>query len=249
MALHQGARRRQPRSFSERKDVLNNLSDAELIKRYRLDREGIVLVTDLVRDALTNATARNKAITPELKVVTLLRYLATGKMQLCTSDDLGLSQPTVSRIITQTLDALSSNDVLCQFIKFPVTPYDTQRKKVEFMEIGDMPDVIGVIDGTHVQIVAPKEYEYAYVSRKGYHSINVQIVFDACYRITDVVAMWPGSVHDARILSESALNNGFETGIVPAGCHLLGDSGYPCKKWLLTPYYRPQPGYQSRYNK
>ncbi|KAK4293628.1 hypothetical protein Pmani_033690 [Petrolisthes manimaculis] len=41
----------------------------------------------------------------------------------------------------------------------------------------------------------------------------------------------------------------FETGAVPAGCHLLGDSGYGSKSWLLTPYLRPQPGYQLNYNR
>ena len=249
MAAPQEVELRRPRIYNVRKDVLNEFSDAELIRRYRLDREGIMLVTDLVRDALTSATSRSKAITPELKVVTLLRYLATGKMQLCNADDLGLTQATVSRVISETLDALSSNDVLRQFIKFPVTLHDTQRKKAEFREISDMHDVIGVIDGTHVLILAPAEYENAYVNRRGKHSINVQVVYDAQYKIIDIVAKWPGSVHDARILSESNLFRGFERGIVPAGCHLLGDSGYPSKRWLLTPYLRPQPGYQTRYNK
>ncbi|XP_045133692.1 putative nuclease HARBI1 [Portunus trituberculatus] len=41
----------------------------------------------------------------------------------------------------------------------------------------------------------------------------------------------------------------FETGVVPAGCHLLGDSGYGSKTWVLTPYLRPQPGYQLHYNR
>ena len=37
-----------PRRNHRRRDVLNELSDAELIKRYRFDREGILYVTDLV---------------------------------------------------------------------------------------------------------------------------------------------------------------------------------------------------------
>ncbi|KAK0147928.1 putative nuclease HARBI1 [Merluccius polli] len=102
--------------------------------------------------------------------------------------------------------------------------------------------------------------------------INTQIVFDATFNILDVVAKWPGSTHDSRILmgsglrqlferhrvgyqlgvllvrNESGLRQLFERHHVPVGCHLLGDSGYPCKTWLLTPYLNPQPGAQLKYN-
>ena len=67
------------------------------------------------------------------------------------------------------------------------------------MEAG-LPGVIGAIDGTHVRIAAPKENAAEYVNRKQQHSINVQVVFDNSYKILDIVARWPGSVHDARIL-------------------------------------------------
>lgn len=41
------------------------------------------------------------------------------------------------------------------------------------------PGVIGAIDCTHVAIFSPpKEIEYIYVNRKGYHSINTQLVSD-----------------------------------------------------------------------
>ena len=103
MAVAAAAARRQPRCFRERKDVLHELTDAELIRRYRLDREGIIFVTDLVRDVLVRPTARNKAISPELKIITTLRFLATGKMQQCSSDDLGPSQQTISRVIKETV--------------------------------------------------------------------------------------------------------------------------------------------------
>ncbi|KAK3892093.1 hypothetical protein Pcinc_004060 [Petrolisthes cinctipes] len=159
MAAPAPLRQRRPRRFRERKDVLHDLDDGELIKRYRLDRAGIIFVTDLVRGPLTNPTGRNQALTPEMKIIVLLRYLATGKMQLCSMDDLGPSQQTVSRVITETLMALSSNAILTQFITFPITPHETQRKIVDFQQIAGFPGVIGAIDGTHVRISAPEDDE------------------------------------------------------------------------------------------
>ena len=47
MANHQEVRRR-PRTFRERNNILGLYDDAELIKRYRLDSEGIAFVFNLV---------------------------------------------------------------------------------------------------------------------------------------------------------------------------------------------------------
>lgn len=240
---------RRQRVYRQRRDFFNEYNDAELIKRFRLDRAGIIAVTNLVRDRLQSRTERNKPLSPESKVAITLRYLATGKMQQCSCDDFGTTQPTISRVITQTVDALADPDILCQFIKFPLTRQEVQRKQDEFMESTGFPGVVGAIDGTHVRIVAPSVNEHLYVNRKRYHSINVQVVIDAKYRILDIVARWPGSVHDARILDESGLKVLFEQNHVPAGCYMLGDSGYPSKQWLLTPYLNPQPGAQANYNR
>lgn len=248
MAEQQQPRVRQPRNFRERKDIINELSDEELIKRYRLDRAGVIFVTDLVRPVLTNPTVTNKALTPEMKMLITLRYLATGEMQLFSGDDLGVSQQTVNRVITETVDALCAPHILNRFIHFPAN-HLLPKIKAEFREFAGFPDVIGAIDGTHVRIVRPRQFEVEYINRKRYHSINVQVVFDAKYRIIDLEAKWPGSVHEARILNESGLQTMFETGVVPARCHLLGDSEYGSKTWLLTPYLQPQPGYQLHYNR
>ncbi len=75
--------------------MLHTMHDIELIRRYTLDRAGIMFVTDLIRDTLTSLTPCRNAIAPEMDVITtltILTYLATGKMQLCSSDDLGLLQ-------------------------------------------------------------------------------------------------------------------------------------------------------------
>ncbi len=60
------------------------MHDSEL-RHYTLDRAGIMFVTDLIRDTLTSPTLRRNAIVPEMDVITtltILTYLATGKMQL-----------------------------------------------------------------------------------------------------------------------------------------------------------------------
>ena len=73
--------RRRQRNFRERRDIFNEFSDSELIKRYRLDRAGIIAVTNLIRERLEGRGGRNKPLSPELKVAITLRYLATGRMQ------------------------------------------------------------------------------------------------------------------------------------------------------------------------
>ena len=45
----------------------------------------------------------------------------------------------------------------------------------EFHEVGGFPNVIGAIDGTHVEIKGPNNEEQTFVNRKGSHSINVMV--------------------------------------------------------------------------
>ena len=102
---------------------------------------------------------------------------------------------------------------------------------------------------THIQIIAPHIDENEFVNRHHYHSINVQVVFDANSRLLDVNAKWPGSTHDARIFNESGLKMIFEGNHIPVHTHLLGDSGYPSRRYRLTPFLRPQPGAHTNYNR
>ena len=221
MAAPQQHYGRRVRTYREQKDVLNTLTDSELITRYRLDRAGIVYVTDLVRRDLESPTERNHALTAELKVVITLRYLATGKMQQCSSDDLGPSQPTISRVISQALDALTQPRIIAQFINFPTTQREIARRQADFLNIAGFPGVVGAIDGTHIRIIAPTENEHEFVNRKNFHSINTQVVFDAQYNILDIVAKWPGSTHDARILDQCGIKRMFDRNTPETSCHML----------------------------
>ena len=62
----------------------------------------------------------------------------------------------------------------------------------------------------------------------------------------DVKANCPGSFHDARVLRESMFFQGMENGQVEG--LILGDSAYPLRRWLLTPFRTPGDRRQELFN-
>ncbi|KAH7939292.1 hypothetical protein HPB52_010135 [Rhipicephalus sanguineus] len=110
----------------------------------------------------------------------------------------------------------------------------------KFYEIGGFPGVAGCIDCTHIRIKSPGgPNAEVYRNRKGYFSINVQAITGPQLQFLDVVIGWPGSVHDSRIFDDSRARVLFETERLPGV--LLGDAGYACTSFLMTPFSKPGP--------
>ena len=103
------------------------------------------------------------------------------------------------------------------------------------MQYGGFPACIGAIDGTHIEIKLPPANEDTYVGRKGFHSINVQVVYDHNLIFTDVVVKWLGSTHDTAIYNLSAVNKRIEVYLEEGTFNgwLIGDSGYPQRPSLI----------------
>ena len=83
-------------------------------------------------------------------------------------------------------------------------------------------------------------------NRKGYFSINVQLISDNSGYVSDVVVRWPGSVHDSTIFDNSHVCTLMET--AQGDGYLLGDGGYPCRRYLLTPLLNPTTDAEKAYN-
>ena len=52
-----------------------------------------------------------------------------------------------------------------------------QEISVAVQEASEIPNVIGIIDGTHIRIRAPMKNPEVYVNSKRFHSLNVQVSF------------------------------------------------------------------------
>lgn len=103
----------------------------------------------------------------------------------------------------------------------------------KFEEVAGVPNVCGAIDGTLIEIERPHDHEGWYC-RKGYPAINMQVVVDAEKRFMSYCIM-PGSANDKMVLKESWFGRNINQ-LLPAGCHVLADSGYQLTNRVLTPF-------------
>uniref|UniRef100_A0A2A4IXI2 DDE Tnp4 domain-containing protein n=1 Tax=Heliothis virescens TaxID=7102 RepID=A0A2A4IXI2_HELVI len=127
--------------------------------------------------------------------------------------------------------------------------------RTQFAQLGQydghpgLRNVDGAIDCTHIRIVNTPgvEHHEAFRNRKSYFSINVQAVVGPSGNFMDIVARWAGSTHDSRIFQMSLLRTKYiqrqHSG------YLIGDSGYPCLRFLLTPISTPTTNAERIYNK
>lgn len=174
-----------------------------------------------------------------------LRFYATGTFLLVVGDTFALCKSTACRIVHRVTDAIAG---LCsQYVKFHNSPQEKLDVMNLFYMASRMPGVIGAIDCTHVPIQSPGGNDAEiYRNRKGYFSINVQLVCDHTGYISDVVARWPGSVHDSTIFDNCNLRAKLEIG--PSRGYLVGDGGYACRRYLLTPLTNPTTAAEKAFN-
>ena len=224
---------RRNRIFRDRINPLEQYDDVDLMKRFWMPRHVILEVINLIETEIEHPTQRSHAIPASLQVLCALRYYATGNFQFVSGDLTGISQASVSRIVTRVSAALANKRQ--ELIKFPRLQRDQQTVKEGFLERDRhrIPNVLGCLDGSLVPIKAPSQNEDAFVCRKRYHAINVQGICNHQLKFTNLVIRWPGSTHDAFVWNTCRLNQDFENGQIRDGI-LLGDSAYPLQRL----YYR-----------
>lgn len=143
---------------------------------------------------------------------------------------------------------------MLEIIKIPQTEVKQTENRQLFRQVGaarnvnGLPGIDGAIDCTHIRLTSTRFYEVeeVYRNRKGYFSLNVQAVVGPHMEFLDVVPQWPGSQHDSRIFQNSRLHMRYAQRQLTGS--LVGDSGYPCLPFLLTPIANPLTDAEQTYN-
>lgn len=199
-----------------------------------------------IEDQLEHDFVRNGSLTPMNQLLIALRYYATGTFQLVVGDLFNVSKATICRTVHKVTRVIAG--LRSKYVKFPTTNQERRDTMNGFFQASRFPGVLGAIDCTHVPIQSPGgDDAEIYRNRKGFFSINVQLVCDKQNYISDVVARWPGSVHDSTIFDHSRLRAELEN-IQQQDGYLIGDGGYACRKYMLTPLINPVTNAEKAYN-
>ncbi|XP_036139626.1 putative nuclease HARBI1 isoform X2 [Monomorium pharaonis] len=228
-------------------------NEKEFKRRFRFSKEAVLHgLLPNIEENLTKINKRGLPIPPVLQLLACLRFYATGSFQLVLGDIISISQSTVSRIIFRVSVLLAGN--IHRIIKMPCSVDQINENRTLFRNLGygnggiGLPGVDGAIDCTHVRLTQTRfqGIEEIYRNRKGYFSLNVQAVVGPRMEFLDIVPEWPGSQHDSRIFQNSRIYMRYIrrelTGI------LIGDNGYPCLPFLITPVLNATTDEQLMYN-
>ena len=192
--------RQRSRAFTE---ITRGWDDMEWKRNFRMSRSTFAYLCSKLRPKLQRAHCVRAPIPVETKVAIALWRLGTNVEYRTISHLFGVGISTVCVIVHEVCHEIV-RCLLRTYIKIP-QGHEAMAIVRGFEDRWGFPQCFGAVDGSHIPIITPENCANDYYNRKKFPSIVLQAMVDHEYRFMNVYAGWPGSVHDARILSNSKL--------------------------------------------
>lgn len=224
-----------------------NIPEDYFRRQMRMSRNSFDLLLNILRPYIQRENTRLRpCISPERVLAIALYRLAHGGTYENAGVAMNIGKTTAYEAFWDVVDRL--HEIRGEYIKFPTTAAETATEIATFQDYSDLPNIAGAIDGTHIKIKRPRQSGHDYFSRYHQYDVVTQGIVNGRMIFLDVVTGFPGSMHDARVLRNTAIYTKAENGDILAngpmlqiGQHslqpyLVGDSAYPHTPWLQKPY-------------
>ena len=226
--------------------VMRTFDEKDWLENFRMGKDTYMYICNELREHIKKKdTFMRQSISVEKRVAVTIWRLATNVEYRSIGHLFGISRASVCCIVHEVCEQIVEL-LMPKYIKWPTGEHLTDVIHV-FEQKWGYPQCAGAVDGSHIPILAPEEFHNDYFNRKGWHSVILQGVVDGQYCFTDINVGWPGSVHDARVFSNSDVYKKGQSetlccatqkqlGGVAIPVHIIGDAAYPLLKWLMKLY-------------
>ena len=144
-----------------------------------------------------NDTNYRNCITVERRVAMSLMRLGSGNGLQIVGDLFGVAKSTVS-VIVEDFCRMVRLHLQKKFVTFP-NEYKFRELAKDFEALHGIPYVVGVIDGSHIPILAPINGGEDYYCQKSFHSTLLQGIVDTNCVFWDYEFGWAKSMHDCTV--------------------------------------------------
>ena len=176
-------------------------------REFRLQTETFEYIVNLLRPRIEKQnTFWREVITVEKRIAVTVWSLSTGNLYRATSEVFGISLSTACKLLAEFCTAVCH--VAPQFISFPKNSREIAWEKQKFRVFTErlIPQFVGAIDGTHVEIICPdSDSKVDYYSRKQKYTVNTEAVVGADLVFLDSATGFSSSVQDAQVLRSTSL--------------------------------------------
>lgn len=226
--------------------VVPSFTDDQWMQNFRMSRETFQYICRRLKPALEKMDTNYRIAVPlQKRVAVALWKLATNAEYRSVSHLFGVGISTACDCLKEFCSSVEEI-LLPEIIQMP-NAEKLKELALYFDQKWGLPQCVGAIDGSHIPIMAPREYHTEFFNRKGWYSIVLQAVVDGRGLFWNIFVGKPGSLHDARVLRLSALWELAETGKLfshqqkniggqDVGHYILGDAAYPLTSWLMKPF-------------
>ena len=198
-----------PLLSSPRKDPLESYTDEKAFQRHhRFTKEGFGEVLKIFEQAIKDSRKGPQGkfpLTPAMELSVALQFLSSGSFQRVAGRTQGLSISHSGKVIRRVLKIIAESSPA--FITMPDMS-ELRRSAFELQRRFGIPQVAIGVDGTHIWIQKPSANDPAlpdgvipknFYNRKGWVSLNIQMVGDGFGYIRDLDPRWPGSGKPIRM--------------------------------------------------
>lgn len=228
--------------------ILNDYPEAEFWQDFRVSREFFSWLSDALHDSLfLPNTHFRESISVDKQIAIYLYYLAHENITFAAlAKKFAVGPSTANQKVLKVANALIA--LFPNAIEFPQDEARLQRIEQEFRSKRGLPNCYGAVDCTHLYLNLPDARDStSYRDRTSQYSAIMQAVTDQTGRFLDVFVGYAGSCNDARVMAESPFFHSIYArellqkpviklrgvNIAP---YIIGDSGYPLRPHLMTPY-------------